>query len=285
MALTTFKKITYEGKDWDSLMGEISGVLRDNIVASTTFRGCVPVEAKISKGGAQAWDLCSKDFSVFATSWKKKVRKLINVDHRNIYLCYVPRILRSTSCSDSCFLLNKATLEKIPLGVFPLNEMFFVRTGWPRSLMTKDVIDGKGLCLTHQIIAPTLPVGCSAGRWLPFWEEDFGLKMTYQKDVPITFKTKSESLVKDAISEAVRDSLMAGLVQNSSQVLLSDSKLLSPIPGNSPEVLIDFTTQKSEANEDVGSTLPRVLLQSNGASVVESVVEGRGTGNSAQTPL
>nr|UVU20649.1 movement protein [Carpotroche-associated ilarvirus] len=287
MALsTTYKKITYEGKDWDSLMGEISGVLRDNIVASTCFRGCVPVEAKLSKSGAQAWDLLSKEFGLISNSWKAKIKGKLNVDHRNIYFCYVPRILRSTSCVDTSYLVNKATLEKIPIGVLPLNEMFFIRTGWPRSLRVKDALNGRGLCVTHQIIAPTLPADCSAGRWLPFWEEDFGMKMTYQKDVPMTVKFKQESMVKDDISAAVRDSLMASMVHNSQQAMLADAKLLSPLPGSLPDVIVDYTQHRAEGS-GVDSSTPKsnVKIQSNGASVVEIEEKAMNAGNSANTPL
>nr|UUT43463.1 putative movement protein [Citrus variegation virus]UUT43464.1 movement protein [Citrus variegation virus] len=276
MALSNFKSISVEQKDFTSLMNEVCGVMREHVADSSTFRGCQPKEALIKANSA--WELVSKDFSVFATKWNKFTKKMINVSHRNIYLIYIPRILHDTSCTDRCMLVNAATMEKKPVGVLPMNKMFILKTGWPRSLRVKDVLNHKGIFLTHSFIAPTLPPDCSVGRWIPFWEEDFGLPMVYQKDVAASLSLRNEETVRDAISNDVAASLMNSLLErtlNAAKRACATGLISS---GEQPE-MPDFTIEELPES-DSGETIANATGEKkstvvSGNGVVETAMEAQ----------
>nr|AFR46585.1 movement protein [Citrus leaf rugose virus] len=246
MALSSFKAISVEHKDFLSLMNEVCGVMREHVADSSTS-GLSAKEALIKANSA--WELVSKDFSVLATKWNKMVKKMINVSHRNIYLIYIPRILSDTACTDRCMLINAATMEKKPVGLLPMNKMFILKTGWPRSLRVKDILAHKGLFLTHSFIAPTLPPDCSVGRWIPFWEEDFGLPMVYQKDVTADMAIRNEESVRDAISNDVAASLMNSLLERTmnAQRRAIDVGLVS---SGEEQMMPDFTTETVKVTKD-----------------------------------
>lgn len=273
MALTNFKAISVEHKDFLSLMNEVCGVMREHVADSSTFRGCQPKEALIKANSA--WELVSKDFSVIATKWNRSVKKMINVSHRNIYLIYIPRILNDTACTNRCMLVNAATMEKKPVGLLPMNKMFILKTGWPRSLRVKDILAHKGLFLTHSFIAPTLPPDCSVGRWIPFWEEDFGLPMVYQKDVTASLSLRNEETIRDAISNDVACSLMNSLLERTmnAQHRAIDVGLIS---SGEDLIMPDFTSD---------SSVPTAPLMSDAAKAdcISNVVSGNGVYEESQT--
>nr|ULT85595.1 MP [Hydrangea vein-banding virus] len=275
MALSNFKSISVEQKDFTSLMNEVCGVMREHVADSSTFRGCQPKEALVKANSA--WEIVSKDFSVIATKWNKFTKKMINVSHRNIYLIYIPRILTDTACTDRCMLVNAATMEKKPVGLLPMNKMFILKTGWPRSLRVKDVLNHKGLFLTHSFIAPALPPDCPVGRWIPFWEEDFGLPMVYQKDVAASVGLRNEETVRDAISNDVAASLMNSLLE---RTLNAAKRACAPgliSSGEQPE-MPDFTIDELPESDssliaDAAGDKKRTVVSGNG--VVEIAMEAQ----------
>lgn len=209
MALVTRKPLALSADTEEELYSQITGALLSVNSKLSMFKACVPIELKAT---AHSLFELSEEKSLLSTcvsSFQSKVKKHLNVDHPHIFLLWIPRILKSTDATAEIRCEYLATGDVKSVGKFSLNEAFIFSFGWERSIRLKDVLNGKGLCLHVQTVAPSCPPKAPLGRLVPMWDSAATAKMRYTESVGTSLTIADEMRVKTVLSDSVTRGLLS----------------------------------------------------------------------------